>query len=73
MKRLIPTAMFAATVALAGLPASAESPVHLRGEIDAKGFATAVSFLGEGGVLKAPLPDPERFIDRRYLTAAGVR
>ncbi|HVT51898.1 MAG TPA: DUF5666 domain-containing protein [Dongiaceae bacterium] len=35
MKRLIPTAMFAATVALAGLPASAESPVHLRGEIDA--------------------------------------
>jgi hypothetical protein len=35
MKRFIPSAMLAASVALAGLSASADSPVHLRGEVDA--------------------------------------
>jgi hypothetical protein len=29
--------------------------------------------MGEAGVLKAPLPKPERFVDRSYLRAAGVR
>jgi ABC-type nitrate/sulfonate/bicarbonate transport system substrate-binding protein len=43
-----------------------------RGEIDMKGFATAIAFMAEGGVLKKPLPSPERFVDLQYLRAAGV-
>jgi ABC-type nitrate/sulfonate/bicarbonate transport system substrate-binding protein len=43
-----------------------------RGEIDMKGFATAIAFMAEGGVFKEPLPSPERFVDLQYLRAAGV-
>lgn len=43
------------------------------GEIDLKGFATAIAFMGEAGVLKAPLPPPERFVDLQYLHAAGLQ
>ena len=43
-----------------------------RGEIDMKGMATAIAFMGEAGVLKEPLPAPERFVDLQYLRAAGV-
>jgi ABC-type nitrate/sulfonate/bicarbonate transport system substrate-binding protein len=43
------------------------------GEIDLKGLAQVIAFMGEAGVLKAPLPKPERFVDSRYLRAAGVR
>jgi ABC-type nitrate/sulfonate/bicarbonate transport system substrate-binding protein len=43
-----------------------------RGEIDMKGMATAIAFMGEAGVLKEPLPPPERFVDPQYLKAAGV-
>ena len=43
-----------------------------RGEIDMKGMATAIAFMGEAGVLKEPLPAPERFVDLQYLQAAGV-
>jgi ABC-type nitrate/sulfonate/bicarbonate transport system substrate-binding protein len=42
----------------------------LRGEIDAKGFAQVIAFMGEAGQLKAPLPPAERFIDARYLELA---
>lgn len=44
-----------------------------QGEIDLKGFATAIAFLGEAGVLKAPLPNAERFVDLQYLRAAGLQ
>ena len=44
-----------------------------RGEIDMKGMATAIAFMGEAGVLKAPLPAAERFVDLQYLRAAGVQ
>ena len=44
-----------------------------RGEIDLKGFATAIQFMADGGVLKEPLPPPERFVDLQYLQAAGVQ
>jgi len=40
MKHLIASAMLAATVALAGFPATADSPVHLRGEVDAVSGST---------------------------------
>jgi ABC-type nitrate/sulfonate/bicarbonate transport system substrate-binding protein len=41
-------------------------------ELDVKGLAQVIAFMGEAGVLKAPLPDPERFVDRRYLRAVGA-
>jgi hypothetical protein len=44
-----------------------------QGEISLAGLAAVVAMMGEAGTLKAPLPDPQRFIDLRYLTAAGVR
>ena len=44
-----------------------------QGEIDLKGFATAIEFMGEAGVLKSPLPPVERFVDLQYLRAAGLQ
>jgi hypothetical protein len=44
-----------------------------QGEIDLKGLAQVVAFMGEGGVLKPPLPAPERFVDLQYLRAAGLQ
>src|SRR5882724_577592 len=44
-----------------------------QGELDLKGFATAIEFMGEAGVLKAPLPPVERFVDLQYLRAAGLQ
>jgi ABC-type nitrate/sulfonate/bicarbonate transport system substrate-binding protein len=43
-----------------------------QGEIDLNGLAQVIAFMGEGGVIKSPLPPPERFVDLRYLRAAGV-
>jgi len=42
------------------------------GELDLKGLAQVIAFMGEAGVLKAPLPAAERFVDRQYLRAAGA-
>ncbi len=42
-----------------------------RGEIDIKGFGEVIRVMGEVGELKPPLPEVERFIDLRYLKAAG--
>ena len=44
-----------------------------RGEIDLKGLAQVIAFMGETGQLKAPLPAAERFVDLRYLRLAGIR
>jgi hypothetical protein len=41
-------------------------------EIDIKGLAQVIAFM-EGGVIKAPLPAPERFVDLQYLRAAGAQ
>ena len=43
-----------------------------RGEINPKGMQAVIDFMGEAGVLKKPLPDAERFVDRQYLRAAGI-
>ncbi len=32
-----------------------------------------IDFMGEAGVLKAPLPPPDRFVDLQYLRAAGLQ
>jgi ABC-type nitrate/sulfonate/bicarbonate transport system substrate-binding protein len=42
-------------------------------EIDLKGLAQVIAFMGEGGALKPPLPAPEQFVDLQYLHAAGVQ
>lgn len=42
-------------------------------EIDLKGLTQAIAMMGEGGTLKAPLPDAARFVDLQYLRAAGVQ
>jgi ABC-type nitrate/sulfonate/bicarbonate transport system substrate-binding protein len=43
-----------------------------QGEIDLKGLDQVIAFMGEGGALKAPLPQAARFVDLQYLRAAGV-
>jgi NitT/TauT family transport system substrate-binding protein len=42
------------------------------GEIDLDGLRQVIAFMAETGTLRAPLPDAERFVDRRYLEAAGI-
>jgi len=41
-------------------------------EIDLKGLSQVIAFMTEGGAIKPPLPGPERFVDLRYLRAAGL-
>jgi hypothetical protein len=43
-----------------------------QGGIDIAGLTQVIAFMGEGGMLAAPLPPPERFVDLRYLKAASV-
>ena len=43
------------------------------GEINVGGMEQAIALMGEGGILKAPLPRAERFVDLQYLQAAGVQ
>jgi ABC-type nitrate/sulfonate/bicarbonate transport system substrate-binding protein len=63
-------------------PAIAEQALELyagkkvlprRGEIDVKGLARVIAFMGESGQLNAPLPPAERFVELRYLELAGIR
>jgi ABC-type nitrate/sulfonate/bicarbonate transport system substrate-binding protein len=42
-------------------------------EIDLKGLAQVIAFMGEAGTLSAPLPPVERFVDLQYLKAAGLQ
>src|SRR5262245_29791936 len=60
-----------ATLALYFQPAKGVMPKQA--EIDLKGLAQVIAFMGEGGAIKAPLPAPERFIDLQYLRAAGAQ
>jgi ABC-type nitrate/sulfonate/bicarbonate transport system substrate-binding protein len=43
------------------------------GEISIKGMEQVIALMGEGGILKGPLPPPERFLDLQYLQAAGIQ
>jgi ABC-type nitrate/sulfonate/bicarbonate transport system substrate-binding protein len=43
------------------------------GEINLSGMEQAIALMGEGGILKDPLPRAERFVDLQYLQAAGVQ
>lgn len=42
-------------------------------EISSEGLAQVIAFMTEGHVIALPAPDPQRFIDVRYLRAAGVK
>jgi ABC-type nitrate/sulfonate/bicarbonate transport system substrate-binding protein len=44
-----------------------------QGEINVKGLAQVLAFMGEAGTVKAPLPPPERFLDLQYLRAVGLQ
>ena len=44
-----------------------------QGEINLRGLAEVISFMGEAGAIREPLPAPESFVDLQYLHAAGVR
>jgi ABC-type nitrate/sulfonate/bicarbonate transport system substrate-binding protein len=44
-----------------------------RGEINLKALQQAIAMMGEGGLLKPPLPLAQRFVDLQYLQAAGVQ
>ena len=43
-----------------------------QGEFTLAGLAQVIAFMGEAGIIKPPLPAPERFVDAQYLKAAGV-
>ncbi len=59
------------TMALFFEPERGVLPKH--GEINLNGFAQVIAMMGEAGVLKQPLPSPERFVDLQYLRAAGLQ
>ena len=42
-------------------------------EIDLAGLKEVIALMGEAGNLKPPLPSAERFVDTRYLQAAGLQ
>lgn len=42
-------------------------------EIDLKGLAQVIAFMGEAGEVSTPLPPVERFVDLQFLQAAGVK
>jgi ABC-type nitrate/sulfonate/bicarbonate transport system substrate-binding protein len=46
--------------------------VPKQAEISLEGLAQVIAFMGEGGIIKPPLPAPERFVDLQYLRAAGI-
>jgi ABC-type nitrate/sulfonate/bicarbonate transport system substrate-binding protein len=46
--------------------------VPRQGEVNMAGLAQVIAFMGEGGMLQPPLPQPERFVDPQYLKAAGA-
>jgi len=42
-------------------------------ELDLKGLARVIEFMGEAGELQQPFPAAERFADLQFLHAAGIR
>jgi ABC-type nitrate/sulfonate/bicarbonate transport system substrate-binding protein len=44
-----------------------------QGEINLSGMAAVIALLGAAGRISGPLPPPERFVDLRYLHAAGLQ
>ncbi len=66
----IPAAIAGQTLDLLTQPKPGVLPQ--RGEIDPNALRAVIAMMAEAGLLKPPLPEPERFIDLQYLRAAGV-
>ncbi|HSQ14060.1 MAG TPA: ABC transporter substrate-binding protein [Candidatus Deferrimicrobium sp.] len=45
----------------------------VQGEINVNGLGQVIAFMAEAGLLKQPLPSAERFVELKYLQAAGVK
>jgi hypothetical protein len=43
------------------------------GELNLKAFNLVLALMGDAGVIPIPVPSAERFIDLRYLKAAGIQ
>lgn len=48
------------------------SPGERRAD-NSRGIAQVIAFMGEAGLLKQPLPAADRFVELKYLLAAGVK
>jgi len=44
-----------------------------QGELNLNGLTQVITFMGEAGTIKAPLPVARRFVDLQYLEAAGLQ
>ncbi len=44
-----------------------------QGEIDMTAVKTTIALFGHYGILKTPLPTPERYVDLRYAQMAGIQ
>ena len=44
-----------------------------QGELNLNGLTQVITFMGEAGTVKAPLPAAKRFVDLQYLQATGVQ
>ena len=42
-------------------------------EINLKGLAQVIAFMGQAGTVEQPLPAAERFVDLQYLRRAGIQ
>lgn len=58
-------AVAAQTLDLLLKPGSAVLP--MRGEIDTEALARVIAMMAQAGLLKPPLPSPQRFVDLQYL------
>ncbi len=45
----------------------------MQGEINVNGLGQVIAFMAEAGLLKQPLPTAERFVELKYLQAAGIK
>ena len=52
---------------------SARNVLPKKGELDLTAFNRVLALMGDAGVIPTPVPPAERFIDLRYLKAAGIQ
>ena len=76
VKTIVETTSTSADIAQQTLALFFEPERHVlpkQGEINVKGLAQVIAFMGEAGTIKDTLPPAERFVDLQYLKMAGVK
>ena len=76
VKTIVETTSTSADIAQQTLALFFEPERHVlpkQGEINVKGLAQVIAFMGEAGTIKDTLPSAERFVDLQYLKMAGVK